>query len=255
MRKADDPAYSDCVWGDQPDDYAIRGDDAHVWRIDLRPEKHDLDGLRRLLSEDEQQRADRFLRVEHRQRFTVGRGVLRTLLAAYTGGDAQAIHFDYNEFAKPELTSIDNPDKIAFNVSHTGSHAVVVIGQHPSVGIDIERYREKLELQKLAHRYFAPTEVETLMALPDDRREEAFYRCWSSKEAFIKVIGQGLSIGLNKFEVEVNPDCEVSIVKVPESLLPQGPWAFAELPMGAGLSGVLAVEGALENLCLFQHRD
>ena len=254
MRDAGASAYTVGDWGNPPENYTLARNDVHVWRIDLQGHHHDHTFLRGLLSADERERADRFIREEHGKLFTVGRAALRSLLAFYTGGEASALRFEYNDFGKPALLEKDNPDQLAFNVSHTASQAVVVIAPHPSVGIDIERYRETLELQKLAQRYFASAEIEALMALPEPRREEAFYRCWSSKEAFIKVIGHGLSIGLNNFEVEVNPDRDPAILKLPETLQTQGTWACAALPMGEGLSGVVIAQGELETLHLFHYQ-
>ena len=253
MRRADGSAYGESAWNDPSNDYTFSSDEVHVWRVDLRSDRHDFKGLRSLLSADERQRADRFLRPEHADYFTAGRGTLRNLLAACTGGDAHALHFDYNEFGKPELKLTDNPERLVFNVSHTGSFYVVAVCRHASVGIDIESYRSTLELEKLAHRYFSPAEVSALMALSETRREEAFYRCWSSKEAFMKVIGQGLSIGLNNFEVEVDPDKKPYILSVPVALRGQGPWESAEVPMGDRLSGVLTVAGELGDVHFFRY--
>ena len=246
-------ASSECVWQPPPSDYRLCPGVVHVWYIDLRADRHDVSLLRGLLSEDEIARADRFLRAEHGQRFSLGRGALRSILGLYTGVDAQALGFIYNDFGKPALVAEHNHLSLVFNVSHTGTHAVVAVSLHASVGIDIERYRESLDLKKLAQRYFASAEVERLVALPESRREEAFYRCWSSKEAFIKLCGQGLSIGLQNFEVEVDPDRTPAILRAPGVLVSKGPWVCTAMPMEEGISGVLVVEGCLEQVRYYQY--
>ena len=206
--------------------------------------------MRTLLSEEEKARADRFLRKVHGHRFTIGRGILRKLLGGYTGVDPAHIQFTYNEFGKPHL---DPTHPIAFNVSHTGTHAVIAISLHASVGIDIERYREALELEKVARRYFAPSEVECLQTLPESQQEKAFYRCWSSKEAFMKVVGHGLAIGLNNFHVEVDPAKPPALLKSPQTLASVDTWDCVELPMGEGLAGVLLVEGAIRTVEFYRY--
>ena len=57
-----------------------------VWRADIAAAAARGDG-RAPLSDDERERAARFARPEDGERWAAGRGILRALLAAYTGAD------------------------------------------------------------------------------------------------------------------------------------------------------------------------
>lgn len=228
---------------------APRPGEIDVWRIDLEPLVEVEQVFRTVLSSDEIERADRFIRKEHRLRFTAGRAALRYLLGQYCSLEPGDIQFEYNEFRKPSLH--DSTHGIEFNVSNTAALGVIAVALNRSVGVDIEQHRERLELEKLARRYFSPNEVEALFALNAEQTASAFYRCWSSKEAFMKVCGRGLSLGLNRFDVEVDPAKPPRILCIPEEMGAVGQWEMVALPMGDEIAGVLALEGRIEKVNLY----
>jgi len=73
------------------------------------------------------------------------------------------------------------------------------------VGIDVEKLRRDFATSEIAERFFSIAEREALRALPQDQRHEAFFRCWTRKEAFIKALGEGLSHPLDQFDVSLAP--------------------------------------------------
>lgn len=96
---------------------------------------------------------------------------------------------------KPELVS----GNIHFSLSHAGRWAVCALADTP-VGVDVELPRCTLAT---ARRFFAPAEVAQVEALPEAARSDALLRLWTAKESFTKALGQGLSLGLNTFEVHL----------------------------------------------------
>jgi 4'-phosphopantetheinyl transferase len=236
-------------WGEFPVARNLKSGHVDVWRLNLDVSTATEQAFRMVLSPEEIERADRFIRKEHGLRFTVGRGALRYLLGQYCSLGPSDIEFSYGEFGKPSLTESDHG--IQFNVSNTSSLGAISLTLDQSVGVDIERNRERLELEKLARRYFSPTEVEVLFALDTEQIVRAFYRCWSSKEAFMKVSGRGLSLGLNRFDVEVDPAQPPRVLRVPEELGPVDQWEMVALPMGDEVAGVLALEGRIEKVNLY----
>ncbi len=166
-----------------------------VVHFDLNDSSHDqfLSGL----SADERARASRYKFDRDRIRYTRGRGVLRDILAKRVGIAADEIALGYGPKDKPFLAN----GHLHFNVAHSENVAVVAIS-HRELGIDVELLREGFADDTIAERFFAPTEVQQLRALPVSDQEPAFFRCWTRKEAYLKAIGDGLSIPLDDFTVE-----------------------------------------------------
>ncbi len=81
------------------------------------------------------------------------------------------------------------------------------------VGVDIEMIRADVASEKIAENFFSRREVETLRALPREHQAEAFFNCWTRKEAYVKARGQGLSIELDSFDVSLIPGEEAKILR------------------------------------------
>jgi 4'-phosphopantetheinyl transferase len=90
-------------------------------------------------------------------------------------------------------------------VSH--SHGVALLGFaiRRRLGIDVELVRPDIANKETAERYFSPQETVELRALQPSLRAEAFFLCWTRKEAYIKARGEGLLIPLKSFSVGLIP--------------------------------------------------
>lgn len=134
---------------------------------------------------------------------------LLTILARYLGVDPSAVAFE-DKKGKPQLKQSD----LQFSVSHSGEYAVIAVSKKIPVGVDIEYTKRSVDFQAIAKRFFAPGEYEALNHLTSASKIEAFYRCWTRKEAFVKADGAGLSYPLSDFEVAVDPHSqEKSLLK------------------------------------------
>jgi 4'-phosphopantetheinyl transferase len=173
----------------------------HVWRIELACPPRIFDSLRATLSVQERRRAARFQSAKLREQWTIAHGALRSILAAYTPCEAATLAFTNGPNGKPALT---NPTKdVIFNLCHTDELAMVAISATGRIGIDAEPVCSDTEVDTLARQYFTPGETAKLLTLPFAARRAAFFDCWTRKEAFIKALGAGLSMPLNRFEVTV----------------------------------------------------
>src|SRR6202021_913667 len=95
---------------------------------------------------------------------------------------------------------------IRFNLAPSGPRVVYALTLGRDLGVDIERIRPEFGGFAIAERFFAPGEVATLRALPEDVRSLAFFHGWTRKEAYIKAKGKGLALPLDELEVAISPD-------------------------------------------------
>src|SRR6266404_6079680 len=58
----------------------------------------------------------------------------------------------------------------------------------------------------IARHFFSTAEVNYLIALPSHLYAEAFFSCWTKKEAYLKACGEGLAVPLNSFSVPLTTD-------------------------------------------------
>jgi 4'-phosphopantetheinyl transferase len=61
------------------------------------------------------------------------------------------------------------------------------------IGVDVELIKQVFAFDEIAERFFTAREVAALRALPSRVRCQGFFKCWTSKEAFLKAKGTALS--------------------------------------------------------------
>jgi 4'-phosphopantetheinyl transferase len=74
----------------------LTADDVHVWQATLDRDEPTVRRLEALLDAGERDRASRFHFRLHRERYIVGRGLLRLLLAEYGEGRPDILRLSYN---------------------------------------------------------------------------------------------------------------------------------------------------------------
>ena len=219
-------------------------DDAsiHLWSWHAGPQERVslLPQLSSLLSEDEVERRERFRFESDRQAFAFARGMLRTVLGAYLKSDPRELRFRYSEHGKPSLDS-PVPADLQFNLSHTQGAVLLGICRQRAIGVDIERVREDLIPRDIAARFFSLEEQRALMSLPEAEQRQAFFRCWTRKEAFLKARGHGLSFPLARFDVSIGAeDTEVRLTTRPDPAEAQD-WQILPVAAPEGYAAAVAV--------------
>jgi 4'-phosphopantetheinyl transferase len=219
----------------------LAADEIHLWLADLDQPPQPLAALAATLAADERERAARFRFPEHRAGFIAGRGLLRALLGRYLDQPAAALRFEQRAQGKPMLAGVDAAPDLRFNLSHSGERALYAIARR-EVGVDLECLNRVVNDASVAERVCTPREWAAFQALPAERFREAFFSCWTRKEAIAKALGGGLASGLRNLEV-----C------FPDGRLPDGrvglrdasgrEWSVLNLPLDAGWRGALAAEG------------
>ncbi|MDH3639096.1 MAG: 4'-phosphopantetheinyl transferase superfamily protein [Gammaproteobacteria bacterium] len=220
---------------------SLRVDDVHVWHVDLESDQAVVEALTKLLSEDERGRAARFRFERHRRRFVVRRAALRALLGRYTDSPASALRFLYSPRGKPELSGCTNSDAIHFSSSHSHELCIIAVTETGPIGVDIEYLRPIPEADDIARRHFSEAELRDLMDVAPLDHQRAFFNCWTRKEAYVKAVGDGLSIPLDSFDVTLMPG------DPPRMLADRlgggmSVWSLFDLKLAAGYVAALALE-------------
>jgi 4'-phosphopantetheinyl transferase len=218
-------------------------DEVQLWRADLEAIGVDESRWQQVLSSDELTRASRFHFSRDRQRFVAGRALLRTILAGYLRTDANGLTFSYSKKEKPSLASDHAESGVTFNVSHSGGIALLAFTRGREIGVDVEQVRQDSDLQAIARRFFSMHEQNQLAALPAEKRIDAFFRCWTRKEAYIKATGDGLSLPLNQFDVSLEVGEANALVATRPDSSEAGHWLLREVPAGSGYMAAVCVRG------------
>jgi 4'-phosphopantetheinyl transferase len=121
--------------------------------------------------------------------------------------------------------------------------AIYAVARGRQVGIDLERLRPDVPCERMAKRFFAEAEVNALLALPANQRQEGFFNCWTRKEAYLKAIGKGLSFPLKDVVVSLAPGEPAAILAVRGDPAETRRWSLRALHPDPAYSAALAVEG------------
>jgi 4'-phosphopantetheinyl transferase len=213
--------------------------EVHLWFVELSASAPVVRECFRTLSADERERTSRF-RFEHlRTEFSLCRGMLRLLLGRYLAVEPRRLRFAYGAKGKPQLASPSSP--LQFNLAHSGILAAYAFTVGCEVGVDIERMRSLEDPEDLVRRFFSPGERDDWLGLDPSQRNEAFYHCWTSKEAYIKASGDGLSTPLDSFRVSLRPDEPARLVEVAGDPAAASHWSLWSFRPADGYASSLAL--------------
>ena len=228
--------------------FNLASDAVHVWSGSQDQPASAIAAFHAILSRDEQERASRFKFEKHRVHFIAAHGILRRLLGAYLEIAPAHVRFRKSDHDKPFLSDGLPSGDLRFNMSHSGGRVMLAFAIGRELGIDIEQVRPDFATQEIAERFFSRSEVDKLRSLPRDVQSEAFFNCWTRKEAFIKAIGEGLSCPLDTFDVTLAPGEPARLLATRVEGQPASRWSMQSLDVGEGYKAAIAVEGQGWNL-------
>ncbi|GCL38818.1 4'-phosphopantetheinyl transferase superfamily protein [Sphaerospermopsis sp. FACHB-1094] len=231
-------------WLPAPKKLVLLSDDVHIWKINLQQSESQIQSFRETLSSDEVARAERFYFPEHRQRFIVGRGSLRTILGSYLGVEPSQLEFDYQQRGKPILAAKFADSGIFFNLSHSQDLGLCGVSYQRLIGVDLEFIRPMSDLENLARRFFLPQEYAVIKLLTPEQKQQVFFRYWTCKEAYLKATGDGL-IQLEQIGIELTPT-------EPAQLKVSGNWQLKELLPADNFVAAVVVDNHSNNFQFWQ---
>lgn len=166
----------------------LMDDEIHVWPLCLNDYEKYIPNFEALLSKDELERARNFKFSRDQDRFIIGRGLLRCLLAGYLDLCPSNLEIVYGLWGKPRLAK---EKLLNFNLSHSGDYALYAFTRHYEVGIDLEYIDRNLELEGVALSAFTSDELSFWEKLSLKDKADGFFKLWVCKEAFLKALGKG----------------------------------------------------------------
>jgi len=243
------------IWNTPPAYFELSNKDVHIWQAALDSPGNRVQEFREKLSLDERAKAERLRFERDRNRFIVRFGILRTILGFYTGTEPNEIRFCYGNRGKPRLCDAFGRAGIHFNVSHSEGLALYVFTRDHEVGVDIERIRDIPEMEEIVEQFFSARENAIFRSLPRSKKRQAFFTCWTRKEAFMKVIGEGLFYPLNRFDVSFSPDEPSRLLSIDGDPEKASQWFMLSLKPAVGFIAALAIKGHGWRLHFWQGPD
>lgn len=213
-----------------------------VWRVDLALDDARLAACRALLCAGEARRADRFSRAEDRRRFIVSHAGLRAILAGALGADPTELTFDADAAGKPALAGRWR-QQMSFNLSHSGGTALIALAPAGRVGVDVEAVRPVPDWPRIVRSHFSAAETSALARLSGEEGRRAFFACWTRKEAFVKAVGLGLAMPLDRFTVSLPPEPPALVAAGDGAETARG-WSLIHLQPAPDHVGAAAIDRA-----------
>ncbi len=234
---------SEPSWFSSATNLILANDEVHVWCASLDLPASRLASLYQTLTADELNRADQFFLERDRRRFMAARGLLRTILGRYLGLAPNQLRFIYGDHGKPALAPTPGQASLSFNLSHSAGLALYAVTSGREVGVDLERICSNFDFERLAARFFSVQENAILRALPAALKPEAFFNCWTRKEAYIKARGKGLALPLNQFDVSLTPGEPAKLLETRGDRDEASRWSLQALKPDPDYAAALAVAG------------
>ena len=239
-----------CIFVLPPWPLVLKAHEVHLWRatLDLDPQR--TEQLKETLSRDEAARAARRCFPKDRDRFIVARGLLRTILGRYLNKVPRELDFGYNSQGKPALTT-SLQEMICVSTSRTPmgwcfTRSLVVVNWEWILSESITAGQRNGSPNSFSHL--------ELGKLRSDKRQEAFLRLWTRKEAHIKACGEDLSVLSHRSGAPQILTGSAPVAGATHDLNGSS-WSGHELACGPGYAAALVVEGQNWGLRCWQWPD
>jgi len=214
MNKVNKTSPSDFSQRKQPDKLSLQVNEIHLWAVrpqdylDTDNSKQNNDELlkryKQLLTPDEVIKQERYKFAKDQHDALITRAFVRDLLSQYANIKPQDWRFKKGEKDKPEI--VDAPIPLRFNLSHTKNLIICAVMLNDDIGCDVENTTRSNDVLGIADRYFSPSEIKELFALPLEQQRSRFFDYWTLKESYIKAWGLGLAIPLKDFSFDLSKE-------------------------------------------------
>ena len=202
----------------------VLGDDeVHLWLAEVT---NDAPPVIERLSPAERARAARFHFEPDRRLYAAAHVFVRQILSRYAAVAPADWTFDTGPWGRPEIAPAQNPGRLRFNLSHSGTRIACVVARRHDVGVDVEPVRTARTSDALLARILGDDEQIAMGALDGAARERAFIERWTLKEAYVKATGRGLGVDVRGVQFDL-PDAGAITVRLGSpAAAPDTAWTF-----------------------------
>jgi 4'-phosphopantetheinyl transferase len=158
--------------------------------------KNDYTNFHAILSEEEKERAGKFVFEKDRITYVVSHGMLRNILSEKILIPPSEIIMINGKYGKPSV----NFPNCHFNLSHAADLFAISYSPYQPVGVDTEKYDRNINWETIAKSYFHKNEIEYINLSDSNTKSETFFTFWTRKEAILKAIGCGIVDNLKEID-------------------------------------------------------
>lgn len=169
--------------------------------------KEKLNELCLLIDYNRRHKIEKYVNKKDKIMAVIGEILIRTIIVENLKISNKYIRFNKNQYGKPFLEGYPN---FCFNISHSGAYVLCGVDDSP-IGIDVEEVKH-IEYEEIAKFFFPTKEFEYIVNQDLKFKLDRFYEIWTLKESYIKCCGQGLSIPLKSFCIEVDQYKNIKVI-------------------------------------------
>lgn len=153
------------------------------------------------LSNKEIERSKRFTFERDERVYVISHALLNKRISEQAGVDFDQLKINYFAQRKPYVEDRN----IDFNLSHSSGYFAFALSAYENVfvGVDIEVFKNNLDIEPIMKNYFHKNELHYVLNFNfnDLPPRQKFYEIWTRKEAFLKMLGTGLSEQLSEIDM------------------------------------------------------
>jgi len=217
--------------------------ETHVWWCQLDQPIEVVEEYYEVLSETERRYIGRYKTAQLRDRHTVAKGSLKTLIGLYLDENPEQLELRSGQFGKPFLVRANDEPNLQFSGSHSSHIAVYAFAKNRLIGVDVEEMVARAHWEDLLTMCLSEYENRWFSRLVSSRKAETFYRVWTIKEAYLKATGTGLSVSPRNIEVRVGGENEYQFHRISGVFERTRQWRLLSFTPSTNFSASLVVEG------------
>lgn len=184
---------SQILWEDSPERDLTHG--YQLWKVDIPRDFSSFEMHYDLINEEDWRAIRKYRHLEDQQIRIISTLFPKLLIGAYLNENPHNISFNTNEHGKPLLK---NDPSFFFNIAHNRNYFLFICGPK-ACGVDVEQQKQIPLERYFLEDIFHTDELACIERSPV--REDAFFKLWVLKEAYLKRLGTGIQEKLHTISI------------------------------------------------------